>query len=350
MPRKRVFVAMSGGVDSSLAAVLLKEAGYDVRGIHMQLWSEAGLIADSDRAISDVEHTCYFLGIPLHVVNFETEFKRLVVDNFCREYGQGRTPNPCVACNSSVKFGLLLDRVLELGADYLATGHYARIERLPEGYRLLKALDRGKDQSYFLYRLGQKELKHLLFPVGKFHKSETRELTARLDLPAATRRESQDVCFIPDGDYRSFLAGRVPLEPGEIVDSTGKVLGGHRGLAFYTIGQRQGLGFSSGRRVYVVKLDAAANRVVAGFVDQLLSDTLSAGKLSWVSGNPPEETVNMTAKVRYRSPETMVQLRLGRGAAEVHFGEPQRAVAPGQAVVFYHGDAVLGGGIIEGAG
>ena len=342
MSQKRVFVAMSGGVDSSLAAALLKQAGYEVSGIHMQLWSDHNLTAS-------LEHTCHLLDIPLHKLNPETEFQSLVIDYFCREYSLGRTPNPCIVCNQNIKFGLLLDRVLEMGADYLATGHYARIERLPNGYRLLKAIDLTKDQSYFLYTLGQRELQHLLLPVGTFRKVEVRKLAAELGLPTSSRRDSQDVCFIPDNDYRSFIARHIPLNPGDIVDTEGRVLGRHDGLAQYTVGQKQGLGLTSNKRLYVLKLDTDNNRLVVGTKDQLLSNTLFASKLSWVSGEAPEEPISITAKIRYRSPEVAARLCLRDGVAEVNFHQSQRAITPGQSIVFYQGDAVLGGGIIEDA-
>ena len=340
MPKQRVFIAMSGGVDSSLAAALLKEAGYEVSGVYMQLWSD-------HNPRPDLERTCQLLDIPLHKLNLEAEFQSLVINYFCQEYSLGRTPNPCIACNHYVKFGLLLNRVLQMGTDYLATGHYARIERSQNGYRLLKAVDLSKDQSYFLYTLGQRELQHLLLPLGNLYKVEVRKLAAKLGLPTSSRHDSQDVCFIPDNDYRSFIARHIPLEPGDIVDTEGKVLGKHKGLAQYTVGQHQGLGLASAYRPYVMKLDAASNRLVVGTQDQLLGNTLVASKLSWVSGEAPEEPVNITAKIRYKAPEVAARLHPRDGVAEVSFHQPQRAITPGQAIVFYQGDTVLGGGIIK---
>jgi len=336
---------MSGGVDSSLAAALLREAGYEMSGIHLELYSGDKL--KRERTISDLERTCYLLNIPLHTLNLEREFQDLIIDRFCREYSTGRTPNPCVACNKYIKFGLLLDKALEMGADYLATGHYARVKGSPDGYRLLKAADSTKDQSYFLYALGQKELRHLLLPVGNLHKAESRRLAARLGLPAAARRESQDICFVPDNDYRSFITEHMPLEPGDIIDTNGIVLGRHRGLALYTVGQRQGLGLASDKRLYVIKLDAPTNRLEVGTEEQLLSHKLFAGNLSWVSGKASEEASGITAKIRYKSPEAAVEVRLTDSMVEVRFHRPQRAVTPGQSIVFYRGDMVLGGGIIE---
>jgi tRNA-specific 2-thiouridylase len=334
---------MSGGVDSSVAAALLKEAGYEVNGIYLELWS------DQNRDISELEHTCRLLDIPLRRLNLEKQFQGLVIDYFCQEYSLGRTPNPCIACNQRIKFGLLLNRVLEMEADYLATGHYARVECSPDGHHLLKAIDLNKDQSYFLYTLGQQELQQLLLPLGNLHKLEVRKLAAKLGLPTSSRDDSQDVCFIPDNDYRSFIARYIPLEPGDIIDTKGKVLGRHEGLAQYTVGQRQGLGLASNSRLYVLRLDAAANSLVVGTKDQLLSNALLANKLSWVSREAPREPINIMAKIRYRAPEVKAKLHLRDRAAEVHFLKPQRAVAPGQAIVFYQGDAVLGGGIIEDA-
>jgi tRNA-specific 2-thiouridylase len=343
MSQKRVAVAMSGGVDSSVAAALLKQAGYEVSGIYMQLWSDHNL----PLALSELEHTCQLLDIPLYQLDLKAEFQRLVIDYFCREYSRGKTPNPCIACNQHVKFGLLLEKALEMGAEYLATGHYVRLESTPDGYRLLKAIDITKDQSYFLYTLGQRQLGHLLSPLGELSKEEVRNLAAELGLPSSSRHDSQDVCFIPDNDYRSFIAEHVSLQPGEIVDITGKVLGKHDGLARYTVGQRQGLGLASNEQLYVLELDAASNRLVVGTKDQTLHNALIASELSWVSGRAPAEPINIMAKVRYKAAEVAAKLHPKDGMAEVRFVESQSAIAPGQSVVFYQGDVVLGGGIID---
>jgi tRNA-specific 2-thiouridylase len=340
MSKGRVFVAMSGGVDSSLAAALLKEAGYEVSGIYMQLWTD-------HNSRPDLERTCHLLDIPLYKLNLEAEFQRLVIDYFCREYSLGRTPNPCTVCNQHIKFGLLLNRVLQMGADYLATGHYARIELSDSGYGLLKAVDHGKDQSYFLYTLEHSELQHLLLPIGNLHKAEVRRLAGKLGLPTSSRHDSQDVCFVRDNDYGSFIARHTPLEPGDIVDIKGKVLGRHKGLAQYTVGQRQGLGLTSGERLYVLRLDATSNQLVVGTQDHLLGNNLITSKLSWVSGKAPKQPINIMAKIRYKAPEVAARLHPRDGVAEVNFDQPQRAITPGQAIVFYQGDTVLGGGIIE---
>ncbi len=343
MAQKRVAVAMSGGVDSSVAAALLKEAGYEVSGIYMQLWSDS----DPAPTISDLERTCQFLDIPLYKLDLERKFQRLVIDYFCREYSLGRTPNPCIVCNQQVKFGLLLDKAREMGAEYLATGHYVRIECSPSSYRLLKAVDITKDQAYFLYTLGQKQLEHLLLPLGELSKEKVKRMAAELGLPPGSRHDSQDVCFIPDNDYRSFIAAHIALKPGDIVDINGKALGKHSGLARYTVGQRQGLGLTSNEPLYVLKLDAANNRLVVGGKNQTLHNALTASRLSWVSGKAPEVPVDITAKVRYKAPEVAAELHPKDGLADVRFLEPQSAIAPGQSVVFYQGDVVLGGGVID---
>jgi len=350
MGKGRVFVAMSGGVDSSLAAALLKEAGYEVIGVTMQIWppdKQAFGGCCGLEAVEDAKRVAYKLGTPHYVMNLRDIFAQRVITDFCREYSLGRTPNPCIRCNQYIKFDALLERIKELDADFMATGHYARIERSQNGYCLLKAVDLSKDQSYFLYTLGQRELQHLLLPIGNLHKAEVRRLAAELGLSTATRRDSQDICFIPDNDYRSFIAKHIPLEPGDIIDTEGKVLGRHKSLAQYTVGQRQGLGLASGERLYVLKLDVTSNRLVVGTKDQLLSNTLIASKLSWISGEAPEEPVNITAKIRYKAPEVAARLHPRDGVVEVSFHQPQRAIAPGQAIVFYQGDTVLGGGIIK---
>jgi tRNA-specific 2-thiouridylase len=339
LSQKRVIVAMSGGVDSSVAAALLKQDGHDVSGIHAELWPEAD-------PITDLERTCRLLDIPLHRLDLGEEFRRQVVDYFTKEYGRGRTPNPCVVCNQQIKFGLLMSKALEMGADYLATGHYARIETTPDGYRLRKAADQTKDQSYFLYILGQRQLERLLFPLGELSKGNVKKIASKLGLPTSSRSESQDVCFVPDNDYRSFIAQQISFQPGDIVDIKGKVLGKHNGLAQYTVGQRQGLGLNSSEPLYAIELDAANNRLVVGSKDQLLHSVLLASQLNWVSGRAPASPLTIKAKVRYKAPEVDADLYLNDGA-ELRFAEPQQAIAPGQSVVFYQDDFVLGGGIID---
>jgi tRNA-specific 2-thiouridylase len=355
MPSKRVVVAMSGGVDSSVAAALLIAAGYEVIGVTMQIWPSdepafggcCGL-----EAVEDAKRVAYQLDFPHYVLNLRDVFAQMVIDDFCREYSLGRTPNPCVRCNQYIKFDTLLDRIKELDASFMATGHYARIESTSVGYHLLKAVDQTKDQSYFLYTMGQKELQHLLLPLGDLHKAEVRELATKLNLPVSVKRDSQDVCFIPDGNYRLFLASRVSFRPGDIVDTEGKVLGRHKGLAQYTVGQRQGLGLTSNRRLYVARIDVTSNKLVVGNNGQLQSNSLVASGLNWVSGRVPERSTSVAAKVRYRSPEVSAKLHFNNRnnrIVEVRFQQPQWAITPGQSVVFYHGDTVLGGGIIQDA-
>jgi tRNA-specific 2-thiouridylase len=348
MSRERVAVALSGGVDSAVAALLLGEAGYEVAGIHMRLWDSL----HHEGQARQTQSICDILNIPLHVLDLREEFEHHVVDYFCREYQQGRTPNPCTACNEHIKFGLLMDRALSLGADYLATGHYARVEHLGDAYRLLKATDIQKDQSYFLYTLSQGRIKRLLFPLGSYTKGEVQQIAKRNGLPVAAK-SSQDICFLSQGDYRSFLSQRLLPVPGEIVDAGGRILGHHEGIAFYTIGQRRGLGLASGKPLYVIVIEPENDRIVLGENEDLYSRRIVAKKVTWVSPNPPGDPIAVTAKIRYRSNEAAAivspthHCEQGEAIAHIWFRQPQRAISPGQAVVFYEGDEVLGGGIIE---
>jgi tRNA-uridine 2-sulfurtransferase len=342
---KSVFAAMSGGVDSSVTAYLLKEAGYDVQGIHLELSHSSDAKPGAEHA--GLESTCKLLNIPLHYLHLEGQFRGLIVDYFCREYRLGRTPNPCVRCNKNVKFGLLLEKVLEMGGDYLATGHYASVKAGQSGYCLFKGADSAKDQSYFLYVLGQKQLEHVLFPLSDLKKSRVKQMAADLGFPSAVIKESQDICFIPGNDSKSFLSGHLVAQPGEIVDIEGNILGKHEGLAFYTIGQRQGMRVSARERLYVIRLETGTNRLIIGPESHLYKNKLTAVDLNWVSGSPPEETTEITARIRYRSSEAKCTLQIIGNKAEVCFQEPQRAIAAGQSVVFYQGDRVTGGGIID---
>lgn len=350
---ERVIVALSGGVDSSVAAVLLKESGYEVIGITMHLWCEEKWGPANQRrpcrsaeSISDAEQICHFLDIPFYVLNLENEFHEYVVDYFCQEYQQGRTPNPCIACNKNIKFHFLLERALSLGAKYLATGHYARITSSQNGYHLLKAVDSTKDQSYVLYTLGQEELKHLLFPIGNHSKAEVRRLARDKRLPVADKLDSQDLCFVTD-DYHHFLNRFQTATPGEVVDTKGRILGQHQGLSYYTVGQRYNCRTHPGERFYVVRIEPATNRIIAGTEDELYSRKLIAREVSWVSGIAPPNPVAITAKIRYKSPEAAATAFPYPDFTEVAFAQPQRAIAPGQAVVFYQNDEVLGGGTIQ---
>jgi tRNA-uridine 2-sulfurtransferase len=344
--RSRVAVAMSGGVDSSVSAALLKQAGYEVSGIHMQLWSGGVLQSKLEDNLEMVERTCRLLDIPWQLIDFEQDFKSCIIRYFHREYSAGLTPNPCIMCNEQIKFGRLLDKARELGGDFLATGHFARVEKTDTKYRLLKGVEEKKDQSYFLYRLGQAQLSHVLFPVGGCTKARVRQIAAEFSLPASQRTKSTDICFIP-GDYHQYIAQNLPTAPGDIVDSSGKVLGRHTGLAQFTVGQRHGLKIGSAEPLYVVRLEAKNNRVVAGSKGELLKNSLTAGKLTWISGAAPPDFEGITAKVRYQSPDVSVKLFLNNETARVEFAQPQSAIAAGQSVVFYRGEEVLGGGIIR---
>jgi tRNA-specific 2-thiouridylase len=359
MARTKVVVGMSGGVDSSATAAILVEQGYEVQGVTLKVWHEEENPARrwQERSCCKVGLARYVakrLGIPHQVVEIEATFYEAVIRDFVSGYLAGETPNPCVRCNERIKFGLLYRIARDLGADYLATGHYVRLDRGPDGHhRLKRAIDENKDQSYFLYRLRPEILPHLIFPVGTMRKEEVFRRIEALDLPPEEIRESQEICFVTQGDYRGFLAREAPagFRPGLFVTSTGEVLGKHEGVAGYTVGQRRGLGLSSrtpGERLYVLGIDAPNNRVMVGSEEELYARELTAADLNYLIPIPPGELVEILAKIRYRSPTTPAVLQpLGDGKAKVIFKEPQRAVTPGQSVVFYQDDLVLGGGRIQ---
>jgi tRNA-specific 2-thiouridylase len=351
-----VVVAMSGGVDSSVAAARLVEAGYNVVGVMMRLWAEESAGESRENrcctleATDDARRIAAQLGIPFYLINVEQIFKQKVVDYFIAGYASGVTPNPCLACNRHIRFDHLLNYALALGADYLATGHYARVRAIASGFQLLRGVDVRKDQSYVLSVVGQKELRHLTFPVGDLTKAEVRKMAERYGLPVASKAESMDLCFIADGDYRRFLQdwATEAIRPGPIVDRAGHVLGEHKGLPFYTIGQRKGLGLNSPDRLFVLELQPETNTLVVGPADCLEQNHLTAKDVHWVSGAAPDGPIPCSVKIRYRSNDYSATLQpLPENRAKVRFSDPLRAITPGQAAVFYQGECCLGGGIVE---
>jgi tRNA-specific 2-thiouridylase len=346
----RAFVAMSGGVDSSVAAALLVEQGFDVSGVMLHLWAEEDNRCCSPQAVEDARSVAKLLGIDFHMVDYESEFKSCVVDYFVAEYSRGRTPNPCLACNRQIRFGRLLDHTQALGADCLATGHYARIAEMDGRYGLYKGADPQKDQSYVLYVLGQEELRRLIFPVGTYTKEQVREMARERGLPVADKDESMEICFVTDDDYRRFLREHAPqsVQPGPILDTAGREIGRHQGLPYYTVGQRRGLGIAAPEALYVLHLDVAHNALVVGTAQELGQSELVADAVAYVCGEPPDAPVRVQAKIRSKAQlADATWTPLPGERARVEFDEPLRDITPGQAVVAYQGDLVLGGGIIS---
>src|SRR5436305_6213084 len=392
----RIVVAMSGGVDSSVAAALLKEQGHEIIGIMLRLWSEPGVIEDEDNgvervvqnkccsleAVDDARRVARMLDMPFYLVNVEEEFKNKIVDTFYEEYVPGPTPNPCLTCNRHIRFTVLLNRALALDADYLATGHYVRVDDHPitGRRRLRRGLDPDKDQSYVLHVLNQQQLAHACFPLGEYTKTQVRAMAAERALPVATKAESQEICFVAQNDYRGFISRYadaamaetevepIPVgagvaaagqgkrlislpKPGPIYDLHGKVLGRHRGLAFYTIGQRKGLGITSPEPLHVLKIDAEQNALIVGPAAGLEKTNFTVGKMHYVSGDVPAVPFEAKVRVRYKAPEVPALVTPLEGKrVSVILVRPQRAITPGQAAVFYggaDGDEVLCGGIIE---
>lgn len=353
----KIVVAMSGGVDSSVAAALLVEQGHDVIGLSMQLYDQRGGQTFGSCCtlddLYDARRVAAALRFPHYIVNFEKQFQETVVSNFVREYAAGRTPIPCAHCNSDLKFATLLDRALGLGAEHVATGHYARVAEASDGRRrLLRSADPEKDQSYFLFSLTQEQLGRAVFPVGGLTKADVRDEARRLQLTVADKPDSQEICFVPDGDYASFVAGQEPsvARAGAIVDERGQTLGQHGGVHRFTVGQRKGLGVSGAAPLYVLKIEAVSGTVTVGPRDSLERTTLSASGVNWISGEPPANWLNVSAQIRHRHHPAAARVRaLPDARAELIFETPQAAISPGQAVVFYDGEEVLGGGWIENA-
>jgi tRNA-specific 2-thiouridylase len=346
----KVVAALSGGVDSSVAAALLKQQGYEVIGLTLRLWVDPAHPPASD-SVTAARQAADSLGIPLHVVDIAETFHKEIVQYFLDEYARGVTPNPCVRCNRLVKWGALLEQAASLGADFLATGHYARLRTTPDGRRqLLRGVDRSKDQSYVLHVLTQAKLAHALFPVGEFSKPDIRRMAQELNLPAATRSESQDLCFLSGEDYRHFIRRNAPgvIHPGPIKDRQGRTLGQHQGLAFYTIGQRKGLQVSSPVPLYVLGKELETNSLIVGVEAELGAREMRVTNINWISGEPPVSPFRALVKTRYTAKESPAEIALSNeNEAEVRFDLPQRDITSGQAAVFYEDDLVLGGGLIS---
>ena len=355
MKKQRVLLGMSGGVDSSVAGYLLREQGYDVVGVTMKVWPQDCISRAEDKccgpqAVADARGVAHSLGIPHYVVDEADQFEQTVINYFASEYQAGRTPNPCVMCNEKLKFGNLWGKAQALDCDYIATGHYAIIEHHADGAVLRKGVDPRKDQSYFLFSLRQPQLRRALTPLGKMLKPQIREIAHSLGLKVADKIDSQEICFVPGNDYKAFLRshlGENKFHRGEIYDVAGNFIAEHEGIELFTIGQRKGLPGGSARPRYVVDLDPETNRVIVGGVDDLIAEEFEVDRVNWIDLNPSNQVADVTVKIRYNHPGTAATLTPGEnGRAHVRLHEPQKAVTPGQAAVFYNGDIVLGGGWI----
>ncbi len=354
---KQVVVGMSGGVDSSVAAYLLKEQGYEVQCIFMKNWEDEDdeFYCSSEEDYNDALQVCDLLNLPLHSVNFSKEYRENVFKYFLAEYKSGRTPNPDVLCNKEIKFKFFMDYALKLGAEVIATGHYARINNSTDGFQLLKGIDKNKDQSYFLYLLGQKVLSKTLFPIGEMTKSEVRKIADEINLPNSGKKDSTGICFIGERDFKAFLQQYLPAKPGNIITTDGKSVGQHDGLMYYTLGQRKGIGVGGGHGTteepwYVVKKDLDKNNLMIGQGHNhpdLYSKNIKAGQLHWIT-SAPSIPFDCTAKIRYRQKDQACIINnIENGIANINFIEKQFAPTPGQSVVFFNSEQCLGGGIIE---
>ncbi|KEI78178.1 thiouridylase [Clostridium botulinum A2 117] len=354
--KKKVLVGMSGGVDSSVAAYLLKEQGYEVIGVTMQIWQDDEEFIEKEggccslSAVADARRVANKIGIPFYVMNFKDAFKRNVIDYFVDEYMEGRTPNPCIACNKFIKFSSFLDKAMAMGIDYVATGHYAIIEKHNDRYIIKKSEDDKKDQTYALYNLTQFQLERTLMPCGQYKKSKIREIAKEIGLKVHNKKDSEEICFIPDNDHGRYIKNRFPnkVREGNFVDKQGNILGTHKGIVYYTIGQRKGLGIAFGKPMYVVDINPFRNEVVLGDLEDLLNTELIAKDTNYIPFDTLKEPMEVEAKIRYsQTPSKAIITPIEDGRLRVNFHEKQRAITKGQSVVFYKDDLLIGGGIIE---